>query len=90
MVSVADCADKCHGPPWRIPIPGSDQLITQLFPYTWKRLCGSMVAVCLDLDKLKSNCMLLYILAASGLTDDCEMCILGHIFGGCNGSIAVD
>jgi len=34
--------------------------------------------------------MLLFILAASSLTDDFEMRILGHMFGGCIGSVMVD
>jgi hypothetical protein len=34
--------------------------------------------------------MLLLIRAASSLTDDFSMCILGYVFGGCIGSLAVD
>jgi hypothetical protein len=34
--------------------------------------------------------MLLLVFAAASLADDLEMCILGHMFGGYIGSIAVN
>jgi hypothetical protein len=43
-----------------------------------------------SIDILTSNCILPLILAASGLTDDFEMCILGQMLGGCISSVAVD
>jgi len=42
------------------------------------------------MDILASNSMLLLIHAASRLTVDFQMCILGDIFGVCDGSVVVD
>jgi hypothetical protein len=39
---------------------------------------------------LSSNYMLLLIRAASSLTENVSMGILGHVFGGCIGRLAVD
>jgi len=58
--------------------------------YTQRTLRGVLMNVYHDLAILTSNQMLLLIIAASNLTNDFEMCILGHSFGGYIGSIMVD
>ena len=69
---------------------GIDKLVIQLSTDTWCTLYGSFKAIYIHIEILISNCMLPRILAASSLTDDFEMCIMGHIFGGCIGSIVVN
>jgi len=58
--------------------------------YISSTLCRKLMAVYQDMDILTSNCMLLVICATCSVTDDLSMCILGHIFGSCIGSIAVE
>jgi hypothetical protein len=41
------------------------------------------------MDILTSNFMLLLVIAASSVVEDFSMCVLGHIFDGCIGTIAV-
>ena len=65
-------------------------MVTSLSTYTCCTLYGELMAESLVMYILRSNGMLLFILASSGRTDDFEMCILGHIVGGCVGTIAVD
>jgi hypothetical protein len=42
------------------------------------------------MDILTSHHILLLIFPASSLADHFQMCILGHMFGGCIGSVAVN
>jgi len=90
MFDVPDCADECLGRPFMFPGMGSDKLVMKLYTDTRCTLYGKLMAVYLDMDTLTSNCMLILVLAASGLTDDIYMCILGYMIGGCIGSIALD
>jgi hypothetical protein len=53
-------------------------------------LYGELTADRIDMDILTSHCLLLLISPAVSLPDDFEMCILGHMFGGCIGSVAVN
>jgi len=53
-------------------------------------LYGELTAIFNSMDMLTSYCMLLSIGAASSLSDDFSMCILGYSFGGCIGSVVVD
>jgi hypothetical protein len=85
-----DCADKCLGQPWMFPVTGSDKLVTLLSAYTRYLLSGQLTAIDRGMQILTTNCKLLLIRAASSLTDKFSMCILGHVFGGCISSFAVD
>jgi len=42
------------------------------------------------MDILTSHHMQLFISPAASLADDFSMCILGHMIGGCVGSVAVN
>jgi hypothetical protein len=53
-------------------------------------LYAYLMAVHNAMDILTSNFMLLVILAASGLTYDFQICILGDMFHGYIGSVPVD
>jgi len=90
IFDFTDCEDRCHGQPGRFPITGTHTFITLLSEYTRYTLYGSLTAVDYDMDKLTSNSMLNPFHAASSLTEDVYLCILGHIIGGCIGSIAAD
>jgi len=68
---------------------GSYKFLMLLFMYTAWTLYSELTAVNLDIDLLTSYCMLHLNLAASMITDLCELYVLGHIFGGSVGSTAV-
>jgi len=90
MCDFVACADKYFGRAWRLPIRSGDKPVMKLTVYTCCTLYGELTAIYHGLNILTSNCMLLHILASSGLTDDVDMCILGHIFGRFIGSVTVD
>jgi hypothetical protein len=69
---------------------GSNTLVIYFSTYTRGTLYGPLTVVYNDMDILTAYCMLLLICAASSLTDNFQMCILGLIYGGCIGSVAVD
>jgi len=89
MFNFADFADKCLGQPWRFAITGGDELVMQLSLYSSCILYHWLTAVYRDTTTVSSDRMLLCILAASGFTDNFQLCLQGHIFGGCICSIAV-
>jgi len=89
MFDFAHCVDRCLDYPWRVPVTGKDKLITWLSKYTHCTVRSQLEAVYLVMDILTSNCLRFLILTGSGPTDDCLMCILGHMLGGCIGSAAV-
>jgi len=90
MFDFTDRADKCLRRPWRFAIAGSDKLVTELSTYTSCTLYCELTAFYIDMELLTSDSMLLPIIAASGFMYFFQMCVLGHIFGGCDCSVAVD
>jgi hypothetical protein len=90
MFEIADCADKCLGRPWRVPVTGSNKLDMFLMTYIHCVLHRHLMAVHQGMNVLTSNCMLRLIHAASRLKNDFSMCIIRHIVGGCIGNFAVD
>jgi len=90
MFDFADCADKGLRRPWMFPFTGCDTLVTKLSAYTGYWLYGQLTPIDRGMEILASNCLLLLIRAASSLTDNFQMCILGHVFCGCIGSLLVD
>ena len=90
MFNLVECADKCLGQQWRFPISSGNKVVTYLSALTRCTLYSQLAFVRHGMNILTSNCMLLLILAASSLTDDFEMHILGHIIGRFFGSVAVD
>jgi len=90
MLELVDSPKKCCHWQCRFSIPGSVTLDMCLLKYTSSTLYIHLTAIYLDMDLLTSNYTLLVSLAASSLMDDFEMYILGRIFSGCIGCIAVD
>ena len=90
MVDLAYNPNKYIGPPWRFRVIGSGTLVMELFTYNQWMLYGELTASYPEIDTLTPSCMLLLILTACSLTDNISMCFLGHIVGGCMGSIMVD
>jgi len=88
--NLAGWMTKNLGGPWRPPITSSTHLVTEVSEYTPCALYGERTVVYYDIDILTSNSILLLIFAASGLTGDFWMGILGHTFSGCIGSVAVE
>jgi len=68
----------------------SNKMVTDLSTYNSCTLYCLLMAVYLGMELLTSDCMLLPILAPSSFTHHFSMCILGHIVGGCIGSVAVN
>ena len=89
MFDCADCGDKFLRRPCRYPIMGSVNLVPLLSMYTYCTLHYYFTAVYFDTELLASGPMLLPNIAGSGFTYHCQMCMLGHIHGGCNCSIMV-
>jgi len=73
-----------------IAIVGSDKSVMELSTYTSCTLYCELTAFYVDMKLLISDSMLLPIIAVSGFTYFFKMCVLGHIIGGCNCSVAVD
>ena len=73
-----------------VHVQRSDKLVRQLQTDTGCSLYRYLTTVHHGIDILTANCMLLLDFAATGLTKDFEMSILGHMLGGCIGSIAVN
>jgi len=90
IFNFADFAGKCLGRPWSCPLTGSDELVTSISNYPSCVLYCLLTVINIDIDWVTSDRMLLCILAASGLTYYSQMCVLGHIFGGYNCSVAVN
>jgi len=90
MFNLADCVDKCLCRPWRFPVTCSKKFVTQLSTDTRCTLYRESTALYLDMDIITSNCRLRHVFAASSLADGFQMRILGHMFGGCIGSVAVN
>jgi len=90
IFDFVDWADKGLGWPWRFLITGAYQLVSMLCTYSSCMLYHQLTAVYLDTTTVTSDSMLHLILAASGLTDNFKVCVWGHIFGGCNCSVALN
>jgi len=90
VFDFVDCKYKLLSRPWRFPITGWDRFVTRPSTYPSYMLYGYLAAITHVMDILTSTCMLLLIFAASGLTDDFKLCTLGHVFGGCIGSVTVN
>jgi len=69
---------------------GSYTLGTQLSTYYCCELSHQLAAVYLDTTTLTSDCLLLLILAATGSTDNFQLCVKGHIVSGCICGVAVN
>jgi hypothetical protein len=90
MSDFTDYVEKCLHRPWRFAIAGSDNLVTEHSMYTSCTLYCKLTAFYIDMELLTSDCILLPIIAAAGFTYFVSICVVGHIFGGCNCSVAVD
>jgi len=69
---------------------GSNELVTELSPYTSGALYHQLTAFYIDMELFTSKYMLLPIIDASGFMYNFQMCVLGPMFGGYNCSVAVD
>jgi len=83
MFDFMDCVDKCLGRPWRFPITGGYKLVTQFSTYSNCILYHKLTAMFFDTTTLPSDCMVFPILSASGFTDNFQLCVQGHVLGGC-------
>jgi len=90
MFDFADGATKFLGRPWRLPITGSDRLVSYLCTLTSFIVYSEWIAINMEIDLLASDCIFHLIAAASGFPNHLHICILGHICAGCIGRVAVD
>jgi len=68
MFDFMHSADEFLHRPWRVAIPGSDNLVTKLSTYPSCILYCYLTAFYIDMEILTSDCILLPIIAASGVT----------------------